>query len=69
MAFGPGKYDDVCTEIRTKTNAQGVVVIILKGNKGDGFSMQADPVTTAALPEMLESIARQIRADLKKWKL
>lgn len=42
MAFGPGKYDDVTTYVRQQTEAKdGVIVIVLGGNKGAGTSVQA----------------------------
>ena len=31
------------------------------GNRGNGFSCQGDPATTMTLPDMLESVARQMR--------
>lgn len=61
MAIGPGKYDDLCTHVREQSGAAGVVVIVLGGKRGSGFSCQADLPTTLALPEMLETIAREIR--------
>ena len=70
MAFGPGKYDDVCTMVSKRVGITdrggGVVVIVLGGNKGNGFSCQADLRTTLLLPDMLEEIARQIRSDTKR---
>ena len=41
-----------------------MIVIVLGGNKGNGFSCQADLRTTLLLPDMLEDIARQIRGDV-----
>lgn len=64
MAVGPGKYDAHCTAVREKTGAQAVILIVLKGIAGDGFSCQADPVTTRRLPELLEQLAASIRTDL-----
>ena len=62
MSWGPGKYDDICTEVREKTNAQGgVLLVILDGDKGSGFSCQTDLVGTIALADLLENVARQIR--------
>jgi hypothetical protein len=71
MPLGPGKYDDVCTRVREAvglldnkgevSRPGGVVVIVLGGNNGNGFSCQADLRTTLLLPDMLEEIARQIR--------
>lgn len=65
MAIGPGKYDDLCTFVRERAGigdqGGGVIVIVFGGNKGNGFSCQADLMTTLALPEVLEDIARQMR--------
>lgn len=63
MAIGPGKYDDLATEVREKARAEGVIVIVFGGNHGNGFSCQADLETTLKLPDILENIARQIRRD------
>jgi hypothetical protein len=65
MPLGPGKYDDVCTMVSERVGITdrggGVVLIVLNGNKGNGFACQADLRTTLLLPDMLEDIARQIR--------
>ena len=67
MALGPGKYDDVCTMVTEKVGigeqGGGVIVIVLGGNKGNGFACQADLRTTLLLPDLLEDMARQIRKD------
>ena len=60
MAIGPGKYDDVCTEIREKTEAVGVVMIVVEGNKGSGFSCQAPLEVTIKLPQILRQMADDI---------
>lgn len=64
MAIGPGKYDNLATMVREATEAQGVVLIVVGGLAGNGFSCQADLATTARLPDMLEHMAKQIRADI-----
>jgi len=65
MTIGAGKYDDVCTMVREETQALGVALIVLGGNKGQGFSVQVvDVRIMATLPEILESMARQIRKDV-----
>jgi hypothetical protein len=62
--IGPGKYDDTCTIVREMTNAVTAVVVIIDGNKGSGFSLQTiNPVHILSLAEMLENIAKQLRAD------
>lgn len=60
MAFGPGKYDDLATEARTKAKAEGVVLIIINGHLGGGFSAQLSPMMTLSLPDILRDIAKQI---------
>ena len=69
MAVGPGKYDDIATLVKDRakvTGQGGVIVIIIGGDKGDGFSMQADLETTIMVPELLEHVAQQIRKDRGK---
>lgn len=64
MPIGPGKYDDACTEVREKTGADGIILIVIRGNQGDGFSAQASPEDTLRLPEMLRYMAQQIEESL-----
>lgn len=66
--IGAGKYDDLCTYVREQTKAAGVLVIVLDGERGNGFSCQADLPTTMGVPDLLEHIARQIRADMERGK-
>jgi hypothetical protein len=64
MPLGPGKYDDLATLVRERagiTEDGGVIVIVLGGNRGNGFACQADLRTTLLLPDLLEDMARQIR--------
>jgi hypothetical protein len=67
MALGPGKYDDVCSLVREQVgiseDSGGVIVIVVGGNKGNGFACQTDLATLRMLPDMLESMAAQIRRD------
>ena len=63
---GPGKYDDAATLVRNRTMAAAVVVIVLGGSQGSGFSVQADEETTRRLPDLLEDVAKEIRASLPK---
>jgi hypothetical protein len=69
MALGPGIYDDLCTylctHVRTAAKADAAIVIVLGGARGNGFSCQADAVTTARLPELLDNVAAQIRASMR----
>ncbi len=64
MALGPGKYDDLATLVRDGTKADGVIVIVIGGSKGSGFSVQATFEVTAKLPELLRTMADNIERDL-----
>lgn len=61
--LGPGKYDELCTQVREQAKADGAVVIIGDGKHGSGFSVQGPLDFHAALPAVLESLAESIRAD------
>ena len=69
MPMGPGKYDPYVTDIREKTGAYGVVLIVLGGEHGNGFSVQADGDTTLRLPELLEQMAADIRASFDQGRV
>jgi hypothetical protein len=62
MPLGPGKYDDFCTYVREHVGGS-VVLIVMGGTRGNGFACQTDLETLHGLPELLESVAAQIRAD------
>jgi hypothetical protein len=66
MTMGPGKYDEEATLIMERTKAKGVIVMIIGGDKGAGFAVQADLITTLSLPSILRSIANQIDADIRE---
>ena len=40
MPIGPGKYDEMCTDIRIITKAAGVLLIVLDGDRGSGFRVR-----------------------------
>jgi hypothetical protein len=61
---GPGKYDWLASRVRTETDAALVAVIVMGGSLGEGFAVQAiDPELVRQLPDMLEGMARRIRAE------
>ena len=67
MAIGAGKYDDLCTIARHGARVDGeggVILIVVGGAKGSGFSVQADLKTMAKLPSILEIVAAEIRAGV-----
>jgi hypothetical protein len=49
--------------VREQAHARAVIVAVIGGDKGEGFAMQADLVTTLALPSILRAIASQIEQD------
>lgn len=61
--IGPGKYDDLATLARFRADARGVILIVIEGNHGSGFSVQAPAATTLALPAMLRLMANEIERD------
>ena len=64
MALGPGKYDWLATHTRKTVRASGVILIVMEGTRGSGFSVQASPEVTSRLPEILRHIADDIEKDL-----
>lgn len=62
MPTGPGKYDPICTHVREQTEARAAIVIVLDGNKGTGFSVQATyQLHPERLANILETVAKEIR--------
>ena len=64
--LGGGHYEDACTVARESPRARGAILIIIGGEDGSGFSCQCDSETLMRLPEILETMARQLRTDRKK---
>lgn len=61
---GPGKYDDACTDAREATSAVACILIVLEGNKGNGFSVQtSEPDLLPALPALLRQVANEIERN------
>jgi hypothetical protein len=64
--IGPGKYDDACSAAWTATEAEGVLLIVINGNQGSGFSARASVRVLRDVPKILHSIADQLAADAAK---
>jgi hypothetical protein len=64
MALGPGKYDDLATLVRANTSARGVILLVIEGDQGGGFSVQATADIIVRLPTLLRRIADDIERDL-----
>lgn len=66
MPVGPGIYDPLCTLVRESTDAKVAIVVVMDGISGSGFSIQSQgKAFMMGLPELLESMAKQIRQDMK----
>jgi hypothetical protein len=59
----PGKYDLPCTFARIITHAKGVLLIILEGDKGNGFEVQCAPEMVESIPRLLRDMADSIEKD------
>lgn len=64
MTIGQGKYDSECTLVREATHAEAAVVVVINGDRGAGFSVQGHADATPLLPDLLEVVVKQMRADL-----
>lgn len=62
--IGPGKYDKVCTEVREKMQAKGVLLIVIDGEKGTGFSAQLS--ATMLCDGTVSHILREMAAQIEK---
>jgi len=64
MPMGPGKYDRECDEARDKTSADAVLMVVVGGDRGSGFSATFAGLrgveVMAHLPGILRDTARQI---------
>lgn len=60
---GPGVYDPACTILRKETMAESVVMIVVNGVLGSGFSVQStDQEFAKKIPRLLRSVADEIEA-------
>ncbi len=66
MPIGKGKYGDLCTHVRETAKADGAIIIVIRGEHGSGFSVQADVFNVLSLPESLRSIAQEIEDSFEK---
>ena len=60
---GPGEYDPECQKAFDETGARCVALIVLGGDRGHGFAVTGELPEIMKLPEMLEHMAREIRAQ------
>lgn len=63
MSAGPGVYDAAATAAMKLTDAETVVVIVLGGKHGNGFSIQSfNPNVATDIPKLLRNVAAEIEA-------
>jgi len=66
MTVGPGRYNDIADFARIKTGARGLVLIVLDGQRGQGFEVLVDdPVLLRELPNMLRTVAEAVERDVE----
>jgi hypothetical protein len=58
-----GVYGDACKEAMESTQAVGVILIVINGSSGTGFSVAGPIEMINDVPEILEQIAGDIRAS------
>lgn len=65
MTIGQGgKYDPETAALLVALQARGVILVVVDGIRGSGFSVAMQPDALVRMPEMLESIAEQMRKDI-----
>jgi len=69
MPLGKGKYDDQCKRVMKETKANGVILIVNEGEKGNGFSSRLTLEDTLRMPSILRSVADVIEKSHKKGKI
>ena len=67
MAIGPGKYDAICTAARLAADASGILLIVVNGHSGSGFSCQfaGGPPDIKKFIAVLRDVADVMEADVK----
>ncbi len=57
----PGKYNDACTVAREATDGELVLLIVVGGNKGSGFSVQGKAAfPQGVIVDTLRAVANEI---------
>lgn len=64
MAIGPGVYEAECTRVLRETDATLVLLGVVHGSRGNGFSVAyTNPDALRVMPRVLRKIADQIERD------
>jgi hypothetical protein len=68
--FGPGKYDDVCKQVKESTKAKAVLLVVVDGEHGHGISCKMDFIIAQQMPNILRAAADEMeRGNNKLLKL
>jgi hypothetical protein len=69
--IGPGKYEDIVTQLRERLQARAILLVVVQGNRGNGVSQQiAAPSKEEArkisvvLADILRDIAHGIEGEV-----
>lgn len=69
IMLGPGKYADLCSEIKDRVCAEVVVLIILSGDKGDSVSMDPPLEYSINTPKVLRELAAKLEIELERGEI
>lgn len=70
MPVGGGRYDSECEGLVHMLNAQGVILCVLGGVKGNGFSLAFEEISSLrAVPNLLRQMADSVELDLANGQL
>lgn len=65
MPQGPGKFDAECEELLKEHHAEVVMVVVLGGKRGSGFSLSTtNPQRLPEVIKVMRSAADQIEKDM-----
>ena len=64
----PGKYDEACEKAAEEVDAEGLLLIVINGNKGHGFSCSLTLKLIPAVPKILRAVADMLEAQVKEAK-
>ena len=64
MAIGPGKYGAECIDLLHKLNAEATILMVIHGERGDGFSVTSTIGPLHDLPRLLRYVADTVEKDL-----
>lgn len=60
-----GKYEPECNQVMEATSAAACVVIVLGGDRGNGFSVSLDLLRSTLTPAALAATLRAVACDIE----